>query len=155
MVMFATAASADKTLSLRAFHPRRGPNARLRRAAATCAGLAVIGLTIPALAQERHRPWVDQDIHRFHERDFNHWRAGNWQHGRHDGRVGWWWVVGGVWYFYPAPVYPFPDPYVPPAPPPVVITPPPQFYLCESPRGYYPYVPSCPGGWRVVPATPP
>ena len=77
------------------------------------------------------------------------------QHGRHDGRVGWWWVVGGVWYFYPAPVYPFPDPYVPPAPPPVVITPPPQFYLCESPRGYYPYVPSCPGGWRVVPATPP
>jgi hypothetical protein len=30
------------------------------------------------------------------------------------------------------------------------------WYYCESPRGYYPYVKSCPGGWmKVVPETVP
>ena len=36
--------------------------------------------------------------------------------------MGWWWVVGGVWYFYPSPVYPYPSPW---EPPPVVIASPP------------------------------
>ena len=34
--------------------------------------------------------------------------------GRHGGRGGWWWVVGDAWYYYPQPVYPYPDPYTPP-----------------------------------------
>jgi hypothetical protein len=59
--------------------------------------------------------WGHGDIARFHERDLDQWRGGHWFHGRHIGRLGWWWVVGGSWYFYPAAVYPYPDPYVPPA----------------------------------------
>ncbi len=31
----------------------------------------------------------------------------------------------------------------------------PIWYYCESPKGYYPYVQSCPSGWQKVPATPP
>ncbi len=29
------------------------------------------------------------------------WEGGRWRHEMHDGRVGWWWDVGGVWYYYP------------------------------------------------------
>jgi len=42
------------------------------------------------------------------------WEAGRWRHEVHNGRLGWWWDVGGVWYYYPAPVYPYPNPYEPP-----------------------------------------
>jgi hypothetical protein len=28
------------------------------------------------------------------------------------------------------------------------------WYYCDSARTYYPYVSSCPEGWRAVPATP-
>ena len=31
------------------------------------------------------------------------WGGGHWLHDRHDGRLGWWWVVGPSWYFYPRP----------------------------------------------------
>lgn len=31
----------------------------------------------------------------------------------------------------------------------------PWWYLCASPRGAYPYVRECPGGWERVPAVPP
>lgn len=123
---------------------------------AMCAGLALIAASAPAHAQW-HR---DRDIHRFHDRDFDRWRGGRWIHGPHGGRTGWWWVVGGTWYFYPAPVYPYPDPYVPPvaaapAPPPVVVpAPPAQYYFCDRPRGYYPYVAACQVPWRVVVARP-
>jgi hypothetical protein len=97
----------------------------------------------------------DHDIHRFRHHDFDVWRHGHWHHGWHDGRFGWWWVAGGVWYLYPAPVYPYPDPYVPP---PVVVLPPPPppgfWYYCKNPPGYYPYVPVCYGPWHSIPATP-
>jgi len=106
----------------------------------------------PALAQERDRWWHD-DIHRFHEHDLGVWRTGRWFHGPHDGRPGWWWIVGGVWYFYPAPVYPYPDPYVPP----VAVTPaaPQYYYWCRVPAGYYPQVPACRVPWQAVPAVAP
>jgi hypothetical protein len=107
------------------------------------------------------------DIHRFHERDVRVWHGGHWAHERHDGRLGWWWVIPtlGLWYWYAQPVYPYPDPYTPPvvvvqpttpAPAPVPSTPPPAqyWYYCDASKAYYPYVPSCPGGWRMVPATP-
>jgi hypothetical protein len=29
------------------------------------------------------------------------WEGGRWRHEMHNGRLGWWWDVGGVWYFYP------------------------------------------------------
>jgi hypothetical protein len=29
------------------------------------------------------------------------WRQGRWHHATRNGRNGWWWDVGGVWYFYP------------------------------------------------------
>src|SRR5579871_1060194 len=32
------------------------------------------------------------------------WDAGRWHHEVHNGRDGWWWDVGGVWYFYPQPM---------------------------------------------------
>ena len=32
------------------------------------------------------------------------WEGGRWRHENHNGRYGWWWDVGGVWYFYPQPM---------------------------------------------------
>jgi hypothetical protein len=29
------------------------------------------------------------------------WGGGRWHHEVHNGRDGWWWDVGGAWYFYP------------------------------------------------------
>lgn len=87
------------------------------------------------------------------------WRGGFWNHGWYGGRFGWWWVVGGVWYFYAQPVYPYPDLYVPPdsvvQAVPTGVPPPQVWYYCEAARAYYPYVSTCPGGWRQVPSTPP
>lgn len=37
------------------------------------------------------------------------WRNGHWRHGARGGRIGWWWDVGGVWYFYPEPIDGPPD----------------------------------------------
>jgi hypothetical protein len=106
--------------------------------------------------EERHdrgwhdRDWHDRDIHHFHERDFARWQHGRWIHARHGGRLGWWWTVGDTWYFYPKPIYPFPDPYVPPvvAGPRVANA----WYFCPPSQAYYPYTPSCPVPWQVVPA---
>ncbi len=116
--------------------------------------------------------WEGREIHRFGERDLHIWQGGRWHHGRHDGRLGWWWIAAGMWYFYPRPVYPYPDPYTPAVTVinqrPVVVVPPqtapvqvqPQraaqlWYYCESAQGYYPYVPNCAEGWRAVPAQTP
>lgn len=104
-----------------------------------------------AIPDGRHTvPWHG-DIGRFQEHDVRVWQSGRWHHGPHGGRHGWWWVVGGAWYFYPAPVYPYPDPYVPG----VVDTPPDDtdyWYYCRYWDQYYPYVETCPGGWQAVPA---
>jgi hypothetical protein len=93
--------------------------------------------------------WHDRDIHRFSERDLDVWRSGHWHRGRHGGRVGWWWVLGDAWYYYPQPIYPYPDPYLPPV---VAPGPPPGqvFDYCPRPRGYYPYVAACSVPWRPV-----
>src|ERR1700720_3236172 len=32
------------------------------------------------------------------------WEGGRWRHEIHNGRGGWWWDVGGAWYFYPQPM---------------------------------------------------
>ena len=120
---------------------------------------------MPALAQERRhdddrrddhrrfderrdRDWRDRDMHRFREHDFARWQHGRWFHGRHDGSPGWWWIVGDTWYFYPRPIYPYPDPYIPPAAAPAANA----WYYCPPSGAYYPYVPTCPVPWQVVPA---
>lgn len=80
---------------------------------------------------------------------------GNWVHGWHGGRFGWWWAGPDSWYWYPAPAYydyygPPPPDYVYPAGP----APQPTWYYCDSAKGYYPYIRSCPSGWRAVAANP-
>ncbi len=146
-----------------------GRRAMVRAAALLSLPLAA-GMLVPAaLAQHREHPghgpghahahrdpghqWHG-DITRFHEHDWGVWRGGHWAHARHGGQLGWWWVVGPSWYFYPAPVDPYPSPWEPAevigaGPPPA-----PFWYYCDATRNYYPYVFVCPGGWRAVPATP-
>jgi hypothetical protein len=105
----------------------------------------------PQWGPEVHRDWPG-DRH-FHEVILPRWRTGRWVHGPHLGRAGWWWVVSGEWYFYPEPIYPYPDPYIPPG---VVVAGPPAppapayWYYCPSAKSYYPYVPACPEGWTPV-----
>ncbi len=129
--------------------------------------LIALGLLLPAAARA---DWRDRgDIREFHHHHHEIWERGRWLNGFHDGRMGWWWVVEGIWYYYPAgPVYPYPDPYTPPVviqQPPVVVQPPPVqqaplpaqpqvWYYCSNPAGYYPYVSQCSTAWQTVPATP-
>ncbi len=83
-------------------------------ALAVCVAAAV---GLPGLAHAQHeggRHWHGGDIRHFHAHDLPVWRAGHWYHGYYGGRFGWWWMVGGVYYWYPQPVYPYPDPYLPP-----------------------------------------
>ena len=146
----------------------------MRTLLSTAFAIAVLlAATQPVMAEHYQRGWHG-DIRHFDAHDMHRWRGGRWVHGRHGGNLGWWWVVAGIWYFYPAPVYPYPDPYVPPVvvqQPPVIIQqapatapsqPPaaapaaPQYwYYCESAGAYYPYVSYCPSGWKKIPAIPP
>ena|SRR5271170_4059585 len=134
---------------------RRQSAAGWLRICPAVAGLAafVIALGLPQVghAQDRGHGWHG-DIGHFHERDLGRWRGGGWRHALYGGRFGWWWVVPGLgWYYYAAPIYPYPDPYLPAgAPPPVPTTP--FWYYCGNPPGYYPYVPQCYGSWEPVSA---
>jgi hypothetical protein len=115
----------------------------------------------------------DRDFYRFSDEDRRVWIGGRWNNTCFGGRCGWWWFAGGQWYFYTAPVYPYPlvvadisyaapvAPYVPPPvqaslpPQPLSIAPPPQFwYYCDNPAGYYPSVQACSTGFRQVAAPP-
>ncbi len=123
---------------------------------ALVAALVVPLLGAGAMAQERGHEghWGGGDIHHFADHDLGRWHGGHWFHGPYNGRVGWWWVVDDSWFFYPAPVYPYPDPYVPP----VVAVPAapaaaPVWYYCGNPQGYYPFVPECSLPWQSVPAS--
>jgi hypothetical protein len=103
--------------------------------------------------------WHHGDMRRFHDYDERAWHGGHWFHGDYGGRSCWWWIVGGSWYFYPAPVYPYPDPYVPPVvvpaqPMPPSAPSPTYWYYCPNPPGYYPYTAACPTNWMLVPASP-
>jgi hypothetical protein len=136
------------------------------------AGLALAAsafcVSVPASAQHYHggHPYGawHGDIAHFHEHDWGVWRGGHWAHSWHGGRYGWWWLAGGLWYYYPAPIYPYPSPWEPPVATvvtpgaaPVVTAPPATsyWYFCQASNAYYPYVASCPTGWQKVPATPP
>jgi hypothetical protein len=125
----------------------------------------MLSVTSPGFAQARRAgPAPDfhgRDFARFAPRERNIWARGHWINDWHGPRYGWWWVVGDAWYFYPRPIYPYPM-YVPPAiveqqapPTPVGLPPAENWYFCDNPQGYYPYVASCNGPWRSVPTTPP
>lgn len=130
---------------------------------AAIAAAALAAQAAPAWARQPHR-WHGSIVE-FEAHNGPVWRGGSWHHGHHHGHYGWWWVVGGLWYFYPRPVYPYPDPYTPPVvvierqaspPEPAPAQVPTQvWYYCDAARAYYPYVATCPSGWRTVPATPP
>jgi hypothetical protein len=121
---------------------------------------------------QRFRDFHGRDFRRFSFEERRHWGSGRWFHEVHNGRLGWWWVVDGYWYFYPEPIYPYPTyipapevvvnappPYEPPypsaAPYPPAAAPAASWYYCDNPQGYYPYVQNCTGQWRPVPAAPP
>ena len=109
------------------------------------------------------RPGHDLGVFRGH--DFAHltaveraaWQRGNWHRAWHRGHRGWWWIVDDVWFFYPAPIYPYPlyigsldyydysDWYG---------TPDYYWYYCTNPEGYYPYIQECLGTWHAVPPAP-
>jgi predicted transcriptional regulator len=55
--------------------------------------------------------------------------------------------VDGDWYFYPEPIYPYPN-YIDPN----GVS---GGYYCTNPQGYYPYVASCDAPWQSVPAVAP
>lgn len=101
------------------------------------------------------------------------YRGGYWHHpGWYGPRVGWsvgwgwrgddWddWDGYPGWGWYAPPAYAYAPPVIverqvaplPPAPP----GPAPQasWYYCDSAKAYYPYVSTCPEGWRAVPTTP-
>jgi hypothetical protein len=142
------------------------------------AGLATIAAAaaLPAQAQHHSGGGWGGDHHGGGSPHGGH-SGGEWHHGYHNGHNGWWWGwgAGAIWYpepfwpYYPYPyAYPYPYPYPSPYAAPGAamgapggegqqpMAPPPQYwYRCDSPRGFYPYVTSCPGGWQEVPAMPP
>jgi hypothetical protein len=130
---------------------------RRRLTLAAFFGTFVLSLLAASPAQADR--WRGGDIRHF---DHDRWHEGRWDRDWHDGRLGWWWVVAGTWYFYPRPIYPYPDPYVPPEYIPVAVptapaTPGPApaqyWYYCPGSKTYYPYVATCAGGWQQVPVT--
>ena len=136
----------------------------MKKVILTVLSVVLIATALPALGQARPGPgpYWHGGIEHFHEHDIVVWRGGRWFHGWHGNRIGWWWIVGPAWYWYPTPVYPYPNPYtppvvvqVPPSPPTQPQVSPPTWYYCDRPAGYYPYVPECASGWKAVPATPP
>ena len=69
-----------------------------------------VGLSASAISEPWHH---NHDMHRFHERNVTAWRGGYWYNGVRGGRRGSYWVIGGVYYYYPTAVHPYPNPYVP------------------------------------------
>ena len=92
----------------------------------------------------------------------DHRGGGHWSYGHHEGSLGWWWVVPAA-ILYSSVAYPPPVTVINQQPPVIVAPqasapaqPPAQFwYYCDSAKGYYPYVPSCPEAWKPVPVQPP
>ncbi|MBU6468225.1 MAG: hypothetical protein KGN31_06780 [Betaproteobacteria bacterium] len=147
--------------------------------------LAYFSTSISASADEGRRfherhfeEFHDRDVHLFYPRELHRWRRGRWVQAIRGGVNGWWWVIGPRWYYYPAPVYPYPlmvserVVFIQSAPPVVAVPPSPPVspqgttvvapaaapqvrYFCSSLNGYYPQVPQCPEPWRSVNPIPP
>jgi hypothetical protein len=62
------------------------------------------------IARHPHARFVlRHDFRHFTPAEHRWWTGGRWRHTRWHGRFGWWWNVGPSWYFYDAPVYPYPS----------------------------------------------
>lgn len=68
------------------------------------------------------------------------WDGGRWRHEVHNGRAGWWWDVGGVWYYYPQRM----------DGPPAYIS---EDFIDDAPVAYAP--PGSPVAYEPPPAPPP
>jgi hypothetical protein len=79
------------------------------------------------------------------DHDWDRWHHGYWIRNGYGGRFGWWWVLSGLWFFYPVPVYPYPNPYVPAG----LVT---YWCFCPAADGFYPYIAVCAGGRQAMPA---
>jgi hypothetical protein len=131
-----------------------------------------------------HRFVLRHDFRHFTPVERRWWTGGHWRHTRWHGRLGWWWNVGPSWYFYDAPVYPYPESVSPTydedenyddenygdqdqggydnSGPGGDQDMGPGYggggagvwYHCSKPEGYYPYVKECRNGWEQVPANP-
>ncbi|WP_231748283.1 hypothetical protein [Burkholderia sp. ABCPW 14] len=72
-------------------------------------------------------------------------------------RYAWWWVVGGVGYLFPEPVYPYPTYVLPaeivqvPLPVPSGLPPVSAWHYCDDSQGFFPHVASCDVPWRAIP----
>lgn len=97
-----------------------------------------------------------REFSRFNPTERTLWTSGYWRHEWHNNLYGWWWVVGGIWYFYAAPVYPYPlyvsdyswqEPLSP-------IYPSGYWYYCSASQAYYPYVQTCDVPWTPVSPVP-
>jgi hypothetical protein len=126
-------------------------------------GIIVMGQLMTTLASAEGR---DREWHR------KHWGEGHWVHDRHDGRLGWWWVVGESWHFFPHPVaqpnvvivqqvpQQAPQPVIIQQAPPVATAPvaaapasvTPTMYYCKATGNYYPETMTCPNGWTPISA---
>jgi hypothetical protein len=103
------------------------------------------------------------DVRHFHEPEWAEWRSGHWHHDVYDGRLGWYYEVGGVWYPYAAPVFPYPTTVAPliydeippeealpaaaPLPPLPHVA-----YHCGNPAGFYPTLTTCDTEWVAITA---
>ncbi|MBU3625923.1 hypothetical protein ICN48_06710 [Polynucleobacter sp. JS-Safj-400b-B2] len=106
----------------------------------------------------------ENQIDRFSEYDIHIWDSGHWQHEIRDGRLGWYWLVNGVYYPYQYPSYPSPYPYLPSPyleqsqPPaldePVMHSDHPRWFYCEDSKSYYPYIAFCNPGWKIITPVP-
>lgn len=141
----------------------------------------ILAIPLPALAERGydrggyHRHENNRYYGRHTERQ---WHSGRWHHGSYSGRIGWWWIVDGLYYPYTQrsnayPVYQETVVIEQPVPQPTIIVQQPVqmqpqystgvapqpstnlWYYCDASRMYYPYVNTCASGWRAVPATPP
>jgi mono/diheme cytochrome c family protein len=104
----------------------------------------------PAVELQTRHNFHGRDYARFTPEERKDWQAGEWRHEGHNGHAGWWWVVGGAWYFYPEPIYPYPryvSDYTYPLPR-IVSN---YRYYCTDPPGFYPEVKECYDPWELIP----
>jgi hypothetical protein len=88
-------------LSAQAQEPPKGPPPRGGPAAHPGPGHPGPGRG-PQNGHFAHLPSRNFGGHAYHGRLA--WEGGRWRHEIHNGRDGWWWDVGGAWYFYPQPM---------------------------------------------------
>jgi len=110
------------------------------RFAALAAILATVLLSIALAARSLADPAGNGIVHIASD----HHVDGHWFRGEHNGRYGWWWVVGRDWFAVDRPAQLAPELYTPPHRTKG------WWYLCPDNLAYYPFVTSCMADWMRV-----